>query len=396
VLPIDGDLPTELSTAERHFDVQESTLDGGRGGSGRLIVFRDITERKHAEEARRLSEERFRTQYVSSPIPTYSWRRLPDADDFELVDYNDAARDYIRRGPFDRGARASEMIYGLPDILNKLHRAFAERATMVSELNIPGFGGGMDMRTTYSFVEPDLVVVHAEDITESKKIHRQLEHQARHDALTGLPNRLLLSERLQQAITQADADGSQVALLLLDLDRFKDINDSLGHGSGDALLQVISQRLADLALEIEHITIARVGGDEFAILLPGTDSAQAGLFATQVRKKLEVDVVLDHQAISPRASIGTALYPDHAGDADVLMRRADMAMYSAKSSGAGCLVYSSEYDRRDPERLAMIGDLRAALESDGLLLHYQPKFDLASGRIVGARHLCAGRTHGAG
>jgi diguanylate cyclase (GGDEF)-like protein/PAS domain S-box-containing protein len=172
-----------------------------------------------------------------------------------------------------------------------------------------------------------------EEITAYKQAEERLAHQATHDALTGLPNRILLQRRVEQAIVSAQARGASLALLLLDLDRFKEINDTFGHHHGDVLLQQLSPR--QLSAVRESDTVARLGGDEFGILLPGADRARAILVAERILDGLKQSILVERQALDIGISIGVAFYPDHGLDTTTLMQRADVAMYAAKRAGGG-------------------------------------------------------------
>jgi diguanylate cyclase (GGDEF)-like protein/PAS domain S-box-containing protein len=227
--------------------------------------------------------------------------------------------------------------------------------------------------------EANRYVVSVRDITERKQAQAALEHQAVHDALTGLPNRLLLHDRLSQAILSARRDETSLALLVMDLDRFKEINDTLGHHYGDLLLRELGVRLRGLLRESD--TAARLGGDEFAILLPRASTAEAEIAARRVLHALQQPFVLDGHAVEVGASIGGAVFPEHGSDPGTLLRRADVAMYVAKRSQSEFSVYAPEHDQHSPDRLALAGELRAAIEQDQLELFYQPKADMGSRRI---------------
>ncbi len=213
-----------------------------------------------------------------------------------------------------------------------------------------------------------------------------LMHQALHDELTGLPNRNLLYDRLQQAIYLGRRARKSVALLVMDLDRFKEVNDALGHQSGDLLLKQISKRLREALREFD--TVARLGGDEFAVLLSGGNVQQATQLANKVIQLLDPVYNINGIDIDAKASIGIAVYPDHGENAEDLIRRADVAMYQAKQQGIGFTVYAAESDPQSLRRLTLHGDLRQAIENDvGLTLHYQPEVDLASGLVIGVEAL---------
>jgi len=214
----------------------------------------------------------------------------------------------------------------------------------------------------------------------------EAQYQALHDPLTGLPNRTLLRDRLEQSMLLADRNATGLALLLLDLDRFKDVNDTLGHHAGDELLQQVGARLAG-ALRTSD-TIARMGGDEFAvILLTAGDVGLATRLARTLVHALEAPFVVGGHTVAVGASIGIAVYPDQGTDARTLLRRADVAMYVAKRANSGYSVYSPDQDEHGSDRLAFIAELRAAIDRDELVLHYQPKVSLKTGRCVRAEAL---------
>ena len=218
--------------------------------------------------------------------------------------------------------------------------------------------------------------------TEAEKM---IQHMAYYDALTGLPNRNMIYDRLLNAIRiNADA-GKSFALLLMDLDQFKEINDTLGHHRGDLLLQQVGLRL-QAALRPSDI-VARLGGDEFAVMLPLSGSGDAELVAQKVMKALEPPFMIEGLPVAVEASIGIAIYPDHGANPDSLMQRADVAMYAAKKTGSGFIIYDAEHDRHSPRRLALMGELRQAIEHNHLFLHYQPKIDLKTRRIIGVEAL---------
>ena len=221
------------------------------------------------------------------------------------------------------------------------------------------------------------------------------EHEAAHDPLTGLPNRKLYRERAVEAIEEADNSGFDVAVMLIDLDRFKEINDTLGHHIGDVLLQQIGPRLE--AVLRRDDTIARLGGDEFAVLLHDVpDEATAMEVADRMLEALEKPFTLADVVLDIDASIGIALHPDHGVDIDTLLQRADVAMYLAKETRSGYQVYSPERDPYSPKRLTLLHEMRQAMDGGQFVLHFQPKADLASGRVVGVEALIRWQhpTHG--
>ncbi len=217
------------------------------------------------------------------------------------------------------------------------------------------------------------------DITDRRQWEDALEHQALHDGLTQLPNRTLLHDRLRQAILSAQRNDHALALLVMDLDGFKEVNDTFGHHSGDLLLQQIGPRLRGVLREAD--TVARLGGDEFAVLLPGAQAGDAVASARRLINALERPFLVEDHTLSLGASFGIALLPEHGTDADTLLRRADIAMYVAKRSHAGYTLYEPDHYAHTPNRLSFIGELRAALELDQLVLHYQPLMNLRTRRF---------------
>ena len=212
-----------------------------------------------------------------------------------------------------------------------------------------------------------------------------LRHQALHDRLTGLPNRELLLDRLEQALHQAQRARRPFALCLLDLDRFKDINDTLGHAVGDEIVRQLANRLRATLRRCD--TLARMGGDEFAVILNGVDAERARHVMRKLLTRVEEPVSLEDQSFFLSASCGIALYPEHGRDAATLLRHADTAMFTAKRDARRIVLYSPRLDQWDKERLALVQDLRQAIEEDALDLYYQPKVDIQSGRVVGAEAL---------
>ena len=237
-----------------------------------------------------------------------------------------------------------------------------------------------------SFAGKQLFIISFRDISERKAHTAALEYQALHDALTGLPNRTLMADRVRQALLVAQRDRAGLALLLMDMDRFKTINDTLGHHHGDLLLQQMGIRLREVLRESD--TVARLGGDEFAMLVMGAGSAEgASTTALKILEALRKPITIEGQVLDVVASIGVAMYPDHGTDFETLMRRADVAMYTAKRTRSGYSVYSSEQDEHSRLQLELLGELRTALDREQLLLNYQPKIDLATGIPVGVEAL---------
>jgi len=234
---------------------------------------------------------------------------------------------------------------------------------------------------------PQYLLGISEDITERKKAEEQLTYLAQYDSLTGLPNRNLFRDRLSLTMARAKRNGQMLALMFLDIDRFKEINDTLGHTIGDEVLQAASGLLRESLRDVD--TIARLGGDEFTIILENiTHEDQAIVVAEKIQKAFSDPVVIQKQEIFVTASIGIALYPRDAEDIDALLQTADNAMYRAKEEGRNTYeFYAHEINAQAAERLNMQNLLRYALERQELLLHYQPKVKVKSGQIIGAEAL---------
>jgi diguanylate cyclase (GGDEF)-like protein len=215
---------------------------------------------------------------------------------------------------------------------------------------------------------------------------RENEFQAFHDHLTGLPNRLLFRLSLGQAIEGAAERGGRIAVMLMDLDHFKEINDSLGHHVGDRLLAAVGPRLAETLREGD--LMARLGGDEFGVLLPDVaDDVTATTIAQRLLEGLHRPVAVDELDLDVSASIGIAFFPEHAGDADSLLRHADVAMYAAKDSGLGFEVYDEVIDRHKPELVRLVTHIRPAIDAGEFHMYFQPKIRLSDGRVAGAEAL---------
>ncbi|MCL2655840.1 MAG: EAL domain-containing protein [Betaproteobacteria bacterium] len=225
------------------------------------------------------------------------------------------------------------------------------------------------------------------DITERKEAEARIHHLAHHDTLTNLPNRLLLRDRLNRIILQPRRIDQRAAVLLLDLDRFKTINDTLGHEVGDALLIQVTDRCLGVVRKTD--TFARLGGDEFVILLAELSHAQdAAQIARKILATLAQPFQLGAHALTVTGSIGIALYPDDGRNDSTLLRNADTAMYRAKDNGRDCFqFYSADMNTAALGELLLENQLRGALEQEEFLLHYQPKVDAQSGQLVGAEAL---------
>jgi diguanylate cyclase (GGDEF)-like protein len=222
----------------------------------------------------------------------------------------------------------------------------------------------------------------------SRRLQRHVEkiqHQALHDDLTALPNRLHFREHIAAAIASEQGAAHRVAVLLLDLDRFKEINDTLGHQCGDELLKELALRLRGVTGD--DTLLARLGGDEFGIVAPGRDAEEAQALARSVCEALQAPFVARGVPLVIEASVGISIHPTHGRDVDTLIQHADVAMYAAKDKRLGVAVYEDSLDTSTAADLALMSELRAALEREEIVLHYQPQIDVTSGRVVGMEAL---------
>ncbi|MFN8538081.1 MAG: EAL domain-containing protein [Thermomicrobiales bacterium] len=499
-------------------------------GPGLLALFlvgllvgwvREASLRLRASEmAHAASEARLRSQYEAFPLPTYTWRRAGDT--FILDEYNAAALDFTKGAVASlRGVSHGELFREIyreqPDYAEYLERCHAEQITLRREIRVrlATTGEEKDLAITCVPLPPDLVLLHAEDIserkaaeaalraseaslaaalriaqlgsweydfdsevlrwsdevfriagyapqaflptferllaaihpddrerigrvitgslergepydlehrivrpdgsvrtvrqqtevvrdsgdrpvrwlgialdiTEQRELEARLQHQATHDPLIGLPNRALLIDRLDQALARSRRSNVPCAVFFLDLDRFKEINDSLGHSSGDRLLVAAADRLRRCLRDGD--TLARIGGDEFAVLVEHVaDPTEAASLAKRIIRALGVGLVLDGQAHRIAASIGIVLSTSAHARPDDLLRDADIAMYRAKGSGgAGYALFDPAMQAQLAERASLERDLRGALDRSEFAVHYQPIVDLASGEIVEAEAL---------
>jgi diguanylate cyclase (GGDEF)-like protein len=250
-----------------------------------------------------------------------------------------------------------------------------------------------DIRELTILLVGGLLVLYAVLVPVVMKAHRRLhrhasaqEHLAVHDALTGLANRALLREEATRALARSRRRETHLALLVIDLDKFKEVNDTLGHHTGDVLLKQVAERMNSVVRDSD--LLARLGGDEFAILAEDIGRPEyTKILAERLLQALLEPFVIDDMSLDVGASIGAAVYPSDGEDFDTLMHHADIAMYRAKEIRNAYALYHPSQDGLEPERLTLVSTLRAALDSNQIVLHYQPKIDIDSGRIVGAEAL---------
>jgi diguanylate cyclase (GGDEF)-like protein/PAS domain S-box-containing protein len=369
---------------------------------GWISLHEDITARRRLEQERDRDREFLDSIIDNVPTPIL----VKDVADRTYVLANKAAVDYVGMPreavigktcadlwPAEDAARIDEQ-----DVL-----ALESRGTLFSDehiLNTPGQGQRIvtSKRLTLRDLNgaPKYMLTVIEDVTERKQSERRIAHLAHHDALTGLANRVLFREQLEQSLKRIRSHGGRLALLYLDLDRFKGINDTLGHPVGDELLKEVAKRLRECIGESDFV--ARLGGDEFAIVRDEFDTPDdITALVTRILETMKAPYDIGGHHLVTEATIGVALAPDDAADPDELLKNADLAMYGAKADGRGTYrFFESSMDARMKSRRALEFDLREAIMCGGFELHYQPLVSFADGRVTGCEALLRWqhRSHG--
>jgi diguanylate cyclase (GGDEF)-like protein/PAS domain S-box-containing protein len=360
----------------------EQTLSDGRcilieerrTSDGGIIGLRiDITELKQREAS-------FRLLFDSNPVPMFVYalddERIIAVNESAIVHYGYARESFL--GMTLGALHDSDETAVLPRIAVLSHDDQAGRTWRHRKAD----GNPIDVAIYSQLLTYDgraAALIAAVDITERKRAEARVAYMAHHDALTALPNRVLLRLRLEDMLSRADRDGGQFAVLCIDLDNFKSVNDTLGHPLGDLLLQQIAQRIQ--AMLREQDTVARLGGDEFAVLQGGAGTAVAvSALAERLIATISEPYELEGHMVVIGASIGIALAPGDGNEPDRLLKQADMALYRAKGEGKGSFrFFEPEMDARVQKRRRLEMDLRAALHTGELEIHYQPLVDLATG-----------------
>jgi diguanylate cyclase (GGDEF)-like protein/PAS domain S-box-containing protein len=360
------------------------------------VVLSSALSHAAAFEAKREQVEaltRYRTIFEAAPIGVVrtdaeanaAIQRMLGYSAEELAELSYAA--YTHEDDLPRCARVfGELIDGTRDWYQLEKRFFRKDGEMIWSQVTARLVRAPDGQPAYA-------IAMIEDISKRKAAEEGLlrqaqlnEQQALHDSLTGLANRTLFRDRIEYAIRAARRDGGRVGVVMIDLDRFKEVNDSLGHHAGDELLQELGRRLEGAVRSSD--TVARLGGDEFGLLLTGRcEPDGVALLLREIADAVETPVVIQELPLGVEASIGVAFYPDHGDDVDTLLRHADVAMYLPKESDSPAAFYDAESDTYDPVRLTLVGELRRAIEQRELVLHYQPKALLTTGAICSVEAL---------
>lgn len=363
-------------------------VEDGRPLRGVGVII-DITERKRAEQALRESEARYRQMFQANPHPMW----LYDLETLRFLAINAAAVTHYGYSEAEfltmtiADIRPEEDVPRLLEKIRQLkgdaqHHAGAWRHRKKD-------GTLIDVEISSHLLEYEgrrAKVVLANDITERTRAEERIHYLANFDPLTGLPNRTQLNDHLKYALSLAKRSNGHLALIFLDLDHFKDINDTLGHSVGDALLIEVAKRLCRVLREED--TVARLGGDEFILLLPGSDALGAERVAQKLLDVIGESYLIELYDLTLSASIGIALYPGDGMDLEMLSKSADIAMYRAKQEGRQCYrFFTPEMQARSVRNLQLLSALRHALEYQQLQVHYQPQISMRDGHIIGAEAL---------
>lgn len=358
-----------------------------------LESFVDISALKEAQQKRQESEERYRTLYATMREGVAQFRMLysPDKEpcDYEFLDVNPAFEKIFSLPAIEVVGRSASDIFPLiedgPFYLDLFSRMVHEGISSEFEYEFAALKKTIKISAAPS--SAGFFSALFEDVTQRKKDEARIAHMAYFDALTDLPNRLLLKDRLNQMLIRAQRNNKQIALLFLDLDHFKRVNDTFGHEIGDQLLKIVADRLQNALRHCD--SVCRLGGDEFVVLsdlINGEENAVK--IAEKIHETLKDPLVLRNKEIFITTSIGIAMYPADGDDADTLIKNADAAMYQSKDGGRDEFrFYSSNANAQALQRLLLANDLRKALDHQQFYLVYQPQIDMRSGYVIGVEAL---------
>jgi len=402
-----------MSAASRHWDTGEPFFaeyrvvrkDGGllhwhhsgaliRGTQGKpsrcIGTVSDISGRRQIEEALRISEKRYRTLFERNLAGVYrstlDGRILDCNESFARIFGYTSREEMLQQTAWDMYLKREDREAAVAKLLERQYLTNYEiclkrkDGSSVWVLESENLIEGLDGRL--SIIEGTAI-----DITERKRAEEQVKHLAFHDPLTNLPNRLLFNDRLTLAVAQAHRHNQKLAVLFLDLDRFKVINDSLGHSVGDELLRQVAERIQEHVREGD--TVARLGGDEFTLLVPGISAEEdAAKIARKICDAVHDPFWIDGRELFVTTSLGVSVYPSDGHDAETLVRNADSAMYRAKEQGRdNYQLYTPAMNAKAIERLSLESRLRQAVANDELELHFQPFIDLRTEEVLGAEAL---------
>jgi len=382
-----GDYSETLADG-RTIDISHRPLVDG----GWVSIYEDITERMHAEEALKEQYRRF-----EAALSNMSQGLLMFDADARLIVRNDRYLEIFNLEAADQplGATRRELLstlvalgiytdFDIDRAVEEQGRALRQGRSLSAYREL---GDGRTIAVTHRPMVGGGYVTTFEDVTETRRAEASIRHMAHHDPLTNLANRMQFSARLEEALAFSAHTGKPVAVFSLDLDRFKTVNDTLGHPVGDVILKNVAERLRKM-VRVGLDTVARVGGDEFAVLLGDTDRAGADRWARRVSQVVSQPYALDGRTISIGVSMGIALSPDHGLTPELLLKNADLALYRAKRESRNThRFYEADMDARLRRRSALEVDLRGALERQELELHYQPVMSTTAGCIVGFESL---------